>query len=197
MEIFVRARRFVAKSEARFCPRQKGISIAASQPAGRGGIAGHPHRHHCSAGGAPLRRENRKLRRRDRWRFIHHVFLDVMAGHGTRHRQHGRGRGTSARRHGRAIVPAGFAPASIRHQGVFNIVSRHLSRRNHAGVAGKDRCQSGRRSIGLCTIGSPLYGDGHHRLHGLAHAGEFLRLVARQKFSTGSGIWRRHVFRAA
>ena len=67
----------------------------------------------------------------------HYHFLDAVAGHGTRNRQHGRGRGTAARRNGRAIVPAGFAPGSVRHQRIFNFVSRHIPRRRHADVAGR------------------------------------------------------------
>ena len=67
---------------------------------------------------------------------------------------------------------------SIRHQGDCNIVSRHLYRRCHAGVVGKNWCRvSGGQSV-FAQSDSPIWGRPSSPSR-LAHAGEFLCLDAR------------------
>ena len=122
--------RFNPEPETDFRAGQKRISIAASQLDGSGRIAGAAHRRHCPAKISPL---CQRFRRRN----PHRNFLDVVAGHGPGDRQHGRGRGTAAGRDGRTVVPAGFAPGSVRHQRISDFVSRHIPRRRHADVAGR------------------------------------------------------------
>ena len=133
MEIFRGALgkcRFNPEPETHFRADQKRISIATSQLDGGGWIAGAAHRRHRPA---KISSFCQRFRRRN----PHGDFLDVVAGHGPGDRQHGRGRGTAARRDGRAVVPAGFAPGSVRHQRIFDFVSRHFPRRRHADVAGR------------------------------------------------------------